>query len=280
LELTEREGFDVATPKNRSILKAFAILRAFRRPDESLTSAELSRRANLPEASGYRLVQTLEEIGAVVRGSRGRYRPGMLLVHLSKNVEVAELLRESSHAELRDLAAKRDLTVHMGVLEDGMVHYVAKVGRAKGYALHTRVGAQLEAYSSGLGKVLLAALPDEELDRFLDEGALIALTPHTITDKAQFRAELERVRACGFAIDDRETSLDLRCVAVPLRDASGRTIAAISVSDEPARMTEMRREEVRQALRQTASAISRKLCPDEYVQKDADRSSRAPRNEM
>lgn len=252
----------MATPINQSIVKAFALLRAFRRSDESLTCAELSRRVGLPEASGYRLIQTLVETGAVVRGARGRYRPGMLLVHLSKNVEIADLLREASHTLLMDLAARLDLTVHMGVLEDGMVHYVAKVGPAKGYAVHTRVGAQLEAYCSGLGKVLLAALPRHDLDRFLDEGALIALTPHTITDKAAFRAEMEKVRHQGFAVDNRETSLDLRCVAVAVKDSAGRTIAAISVSDEPQSMNPRRQDEVRIALRETSAAISRKLWPE------------------
>ena len=72
----------MATPRNQSVFKAFAMLKSFRDPGEWLTSSELSRRANLPEASGYRMIQTLEEIGAVVRGPRGRYRPGMLLVSL------------------------------------------------------------------------------------------------------------------------------------------------------------------------------------------------------
>src|SRR5882762_8711397 len=84
-------GTNMATPRNQSVLKAFSVLRAFRRPDEWLTSCELSRRANLPEASGYRLIQTLEEIGAVVRGPRGRYRPGLLLLSLSHNVTLAAL---------------------------------------------------------------------------------------------------------------------------------------------------------------------------------------------
>jgi len=71
--ITPRGGTGaVATPKNYSVMKAFALLKAFREPHEWLTSCELSRRANLPEASGYRLIQTLEEIGAVVRGPRGR----------------------------------------------------------------------------------------------------------------------------------------------------------------------------------------------------------------
>src|SRR3569623_1283556 len=105
-------------------MKAFAILKAFHGPDEWVTSCELSRRANLPEASGYRLIQTLEEIGAVIRGPRGRYRPGMLLVSLSQNVAIGELLRNSSHSIAADLAKRFNLTVHLGMLEEGMVTYV------------------------------------------------------------------------------------------------------------------------------------------------------------
>src|SRR3954469_6151044 len=117
----------MATPRNQSVLKAFAMLKAFRDPGELLTSSELSRRSNLPEASGYRLIQTLEEIGAVVRGPRGRYRPGLLLLSLSHNVTIAELLRDASHALMTDLSRALGLTTHMGVLEHGMVTYVAKI---------------------------------------------------------------------------------------------------------------------------------------------------------
>lgn len=252
----------MATPKNQSILKAFTLLRSFGRPDEWLTSAELSRRAGLPGASGYRLIQTLEEIGAVVRGPRGRYRPGMLLVSLSQNVAVGELLGEASHAILQDLASRLGHTVHMGVLEDGMVTYVAKVGDPARFAVHTRVGAQLEAYCSGLGKVLLAALPNDDLEAFLRDGDLIALTPHTITDRDAFHGEIDRVRQRGYAIDDREIAQDLRCVAVPVRDGAGRTVAAISVSGDAGHMDERRQENVREALLAAAAAIGRKVYPE------------------
>jgi DNA-binding IclR family transcriptional regulator len=251
----------MATPKNESVRKAFKLLRAFRTADECLTSAELSRRARLPQASGYRLIQTLEEIGAVIRDPRGRYRPGMLLVHLSRNVEVAELLRDASHGVLFELASRLSLTVHMGVFEEGMVTYVAKVGERAGFAVHTQVGCQLEAYCTGLGKVLLSALPLGEFEAFLAEGELIALTPHTIIDPAAFRREIDRVRKRGYAIDDGESALNLRCVAVPIRDSMGKTIAALSVSDEADRMDAERQEEVRIALQAASAAIQHKLSP-------------------
>ncbi|WP_164847341.1 IclR family transcriptional regulator [Sphingobium algorifonticola] len=249
----------MATPRNKSVQKAFKMLRAFQEPNEWLTSAELSRRAQLPEASGYRLIQTLLEIGAVIRDDRGRYGPGMLLVSLSRYVAHERLLRDAANTILEDLAAELDLIVHMGVLEDGMVTYVAKAGTNERFLVHTRVGTQLEAYCSGLGKVLLAALPAHELEAFLVEGELIALTPNTITDAHAFRDEIALVRRRGWAIDNCEIANDLRCVAVPVIDSSGRTVAAISSSDSADRMTEARLSEVRDALAMAARAIGAQI---------------------
>jgi len=238
----------MATPKNQSVLKAFAVLKCFRDRDEWLTSSELSRRARLPEASGYRLLQTLEQIGAVVRGPRGRYRPGMLLVSLSRNVAIGDLLREASLDLITEVAQRLDLTVHIGLLEGGMVTYIAKVCTPTSLSPHTWPGAQLEAYCSGLGKVLLAALPLEELDAIILDGDLVALTPHTITSRMQLRMELDRVRKCGYALDNCEIRPDMRCLAVPIHDSVGRTIASMSATDHAERMTEDRQGEVRGAL--------------------------------
>lgn len=241
------------------------MLRAFRRPDEWLTSAELSRRAGLPEASGYRLIQTLMEVGAVVCGPRGRYRPGMLLVSLSQNVSIGELLRDASHDIMRELSSNLKLIAHIGILEDGMVSYVAKVGDSSEMSIHTRVGSQLEAYCSGLGKVLLAALPSDALEAFMLDGDFVALTPHTITDRAVLRVELDTVRIQGYATDDQENSLGLCCIAVPIRDAEGRTVAALSVSGEASHMAAHRQEGLRDALLAAAAAIRRNVFPGNKV---------------
>jgi DNA-binding IclR family transcriptional regulator len=241
-------------------LKAFSILQSFKAPDEWLTSAELSRRARLPGASGYRLVHTLEQIGAVVRDSRGRFRPGMLLLSLSQDIIAGELWREVSQSVLCRLAAELRLTVNVGVLEAGMVTYVAKAGEGR-FALRTRVGTQLEAYCTALGRVLLAALSDDALDAFLREGDLIALTEHTVTNPAVFRQQMVRVRSEGFAVDDRETLDDLRCLAAAIRNPAGQTVAAISLSDDAHLMTEGRLEDLKGVLFSAAEAIGARLYP-------------------
>ena len=251
----------MATPRNQSVLKAFAMLKAFRDPGELLTSSELSRRSNLPEASGYRLIQTLEEIGAVVRGPRGRYRPGMLLVSLSQNVIVPQLLEEAGQRIATELAERLNVTVHLGVLERGMVTYVIKAATPTSFPTQTRAGAQLEPYCSGLGKVLLAALPPEQLDAIILDGELVALTPETITDKRELRVCLDEVRAQGYATDNREFRPDMCCVAAPVRDDQGHTVAAISISVSASEMTPARQAQLRDELAVAAGAIGRKACP-------------------
>lgn len=249
------------TEKNQLVLKAFAVLSCFQRSDEWVTGGELSRRANLPQASGYRLIQTLEKIGAIIRGPRGRYRPGMLLVSLSQNVAIGELLRNSSQSIAADLARLFNITVHLGILEEGMVTYVSKVATPTSFPVKTRVGSQLETYCSALGKVLLAALSRERLDSIILDGDLIPLTENTITDPRQLRAELEKVRRQKFALDDRESQIDMVCIAVPVRDMEGRVIAAMSATDHAENMTDQRKAALRDALWAAVAELERKVFP-------------------
>lgn len=251
----------MATPRNHSVFKAFAVLKSFATPDEWLTSSELSRRAKLPDASGYRLIQTLEELGAVTRGPKGRYRPGMLLVSLSEKVIISDLLHEAAREIAEEVATSLDVTLHVGIFEGGMVTYVTKVATPASFVINTRPGAQLEAYCSGLGKVLLAALPDDDLDSFVMEGKLVALTPNTIVEPSKLRTHLDEVRRAGFAIDDREIRSDMCCVAVPILHPEGRTIAAISATERADDMTPERVELLRVSLQKAAADIANRMFP-------------------
>jgi DNA-binding IclR family transcriptional regulator len=147
----------------------------------------------------------------------------------------------------------------MGILEHSMVTYVAKATARASVPVPTKVGAQQEAYCSAIGKVLLAALSEPELESFLKEGELIPLTERTITDQAVFRREIACVRRNGYALDTGEAHAHLACVAVPVRDERGETVAALSIVDRLANVDDRRREEARAALVAAAEVISRKL---------------------
>lgn len=249
--------------RNNLVRNAFAILQAFRSSDDWLTSRELSQRASLPKSSGHRLILTLEELGAVVRGPHGRYRPGMLLVSLSQTVGIAQLLREAAGRTMQDLAERLDVTVHLGLLEDGMVTYIDKVSAANAFPTPTRVGSTLEAYCSGLGKVLLAALPPDRLENFMLDGELIALTPKTITERSRLCAELERIALQGYAVDDCEYQANLRCIAVPVGDGAGGVLAALSVTGGAAELPAESWQAMHGRLTAASRAIAQRLAPNQ-----------------
>ena len=260
-ESAEVAGLDLAASRNKLVRKAFTMLRAFHGPEEWLTSMELSQRAHLPKASGHRLVQTLEEIGAVVRGPNGRYRLGMLLVTLSHKVSIGELLRQAAQPILSEVAVRLGCTTHLGILENCMVTYLCKINGSADFLVHTRVDAQHEAYCSGLGKVLLASLAPAALEEFLLDGDFVPFTQKTLTDRVALREAVELARRQGYAIDDEEAASGMRCVAYRVRDTDGLTIAAISACDRTERMTVERLEEVRGVLSGAAQEIERKFNP-------------------
>jgi IclR family KDG regulon transcriptional repressor len=249
----------VATPRNHSVIKAFEILKAFRDAEGWLSGCELSRRANLPQASGYRLIQTMEEIGVIAKGKRGQYRPGMLLLSISRGVPLLELLRGASKPILTNLAVSLDLIAHLAVLKDGAIICVEKYCAATAFPLHIRVGAQLEPCDSSLGKVLLAGLDRSEVETLVMGGRLTALTPFTASSSLRLHEELEVVRKHGFALHDRGPHVKTWCLAVPVRDSHGRTIAAISASDEARSMTPSREGQIELALIQAAAGLQNAL---------------------
>lgn len=250
----------MATPVIKSVKKAFSLLSVFRR-DEWLSAAEISDRIRMPKATGYRLIRTLVEIGALVEGPGARYAPGMLMQMLSQSVAVATLVEEASEPILTKLSDELSLTVNVGVLEDDMVVYLARYGDRSAGSHPPRVGDRFEAYCSGLGKVLLAALPDDALETFLLGGNFVALIQNTITARKALRAEFQRVRKQGYAIDDREFEEDRLCIAAPIRDHEGRTLAALSVSDRPSRLTSRKQERVLEALMNASKEVTRAMFP-------------------
>jgi len=140
-----------------------------------------------------------------------------------------QVIAHAAAPVLHRLATQVRSVVQLGTLEDDMVTYRIKTGKGA-QKLFTRTGLQLEAYCSGIGKVLLAHLPDAARQAYLAAGPFVALTPRTITDAARLAKVLADVRQRGFASDVGEIAEDLVCIAVPIHTPDGRVPAAISVS--------------------------------------------------
>jgi IclR family transcriptional regulator, acetate operon repressor len=191
--------------------------------------AALARASQISVASAHRHIAALVASGFLVPAGYGRHLAGPKLRSLAELIDCRQIMINAATPILDRLASRTSFVVQLGIFEHDMVTYLVKTGQSSD-ALFTQVGMQLEAYCSGIGKVLLAHLPAPARASYLAAGPFIALTEQTITDPNQLNAELERVAIQGFAVDDEEVVAGLQCVAVPVRNLQGDVIAAISAS--------------------------------------------------
>lgn len=216
----------------------------------------LARQTGMPVATAHRQVTTLVAEGYLTPSGGGRHVAGPRLLGLLHRLDEKQVVANVAAPLLHRLAARVRSVVQLGTFENDMVTYRIKTGRGAN-DLFTRIGMQLEAYCSGIGKVLLAHLPEHGRDAYLAGGPFVALTERTIVDPDRLRAELDGIYQCGYAIDDEEIAPGLRCMALPLHNSAGTVIAAISVSQALSSRHRLDDPELLGLLMETARAIER-----------------------
>jgi IclR family acetate operon transcriptional repressor len=219
----------MATPSLRSLEKALDLLGRIAESGESHSIADFAKQLKMPQSTAYRITATLERLGLVTRVRRGYYLPGPSLIRLARHDSIPRVLKAIGRPIIKKLATVTGCTAHVGIFENGMVTYLLKAGSAA-QTVFTREGTQLEAYCTGIGKVLLAALPVAAREEYLQSGPFIQLTTNTLTDPQKLRSALSVVEDRGYAEDNAEMDSDLLCLAVPVRLGEGDVIAALSIS--------------------------------------------------
>lgn len=217
---------------------------------------EVSEATGIPKSATYRVLQSLCERGyATQEQAAGRYRVGPRVLRLAQAGLEGVELRAVARPALERLAGATGETVHLVVPESDGVVYVDKVESNQTVRMASRVGMRGEMHSTGVGKAILAALPDEQVRALAGRTGLPPRTSRTITSVKALVAELERVRARGYAIDDEENEDDVRCVAMTVRDALGRPLGAVSISAPAYRLSKERMTRVVPLLRDTVAVI-------------------------
>ncbi len=205
------------------------LLEALLEGDEGGSLRAVAATLGLPSSTAHRMAAALGRRGFIAPAHRGHYVAGLRLANLVTRSDPHHTLAAVSRAALRRLATESGATTHLGIWDGEMVTYIVKeVGR--GATLFTSEGGQLEAYCSAIGKVLLANLEPAKRDAYLSAGPFVALTDRTKIDPAQIEAELDAVARRGFALDQQEIAQDLFCIALPVHNASGTVVAAVSLS--------------------------------------------------
>lgn len=231
--------------------------------------SDIAPELDIPMSTAYRLVASLEERGLVMGLGGGRYTGGFVLAKWAALFRPTETLIAIARPFLKRLARTTKATAHLGVLQADMVTYLIKEAPTQN-AIFTQETMQLEAYCSGVGKVLLAALPKADREAYLAGGSFVPLTSRTIVDPGELRRHLAQVAAQDFAQDIYEVADNLCCLAVPLRDKDARSFAALSIASYSATPDELQR--YLPLLRETSEALTERLG------KDAGHSTRALRS--
>jgi IclR family transcriptional regulator, KDG regulon repressor len=215
----------------QSIGRAFAIMEEIARDRDGLGLAELSKRVALHTSTTFHLVQTMVSLGYVrqMKDSK-RYRIGGPLFSLAASALDELEMASLATPVLEDLARETGETTHFAVRMGDAVVVLARTPGPSAFQLTDRVGVVRPAHCTALGKMILAGLSPEQLDRFIARAELKAHTSKSITDPDRLRREIAQTRRADIAFDDGEFDAEIRCLALPVRDFSGELIGAIGLS--------------------------------------------------
>jgi IclR family transcriptional regulator, KDG regulon repressor len=224
---------DNATPdKVTAIDKALMLLDLIgenvgRRPLRLTDIVELT---GFSKPTVHRLLNALRSHGLVVLDEEThRYELGSKVLVLGAQYRSGLSMETKALPLLRNLALKVSATVHMGILDGHSAVYIEKVESDQSIRLASGVGQRASLHSSSIGKVLLAHSGEDVFEALVRDG-LPERTPYSITDPERLRHEIAEVRVQGFAVDDQENEIGIRCIAAPIRDHRGEVIASVSIS--------------------------------------------------
>lgn len=241
--------------------RTFCILNAFaENGGTELGGAELSARLGLHKSTVHRLLTVLERNRYLEKNPiSGKYRLGWKLIELGMHAVSRLDLSEIARPQLERLVEETGETAHMGILRQGEMISVANVESRKTLRTPSTVGRRTPVHCSSQGKVMLAFLQTGTVQEFVNLHGLKEYTRNTITKVTRLQLELETIRQRGYAVDNEEFEDGLKCIGAPVRDHSGRVIAAISIAGPASRLTEQRMGHLVRSVTQAASGLSTAL---------------------
>jgi len=211
-----------------SLARGLEVISAFSASRPSMTLSDMARVTGMTRATVRRLLLTLEREGYA--RSDGKYfslRPKVLNLGFAAISSMG--IWEIAQPIMEGLSDRLQESCFAAVLDGHEVTYVAKANARRIVNIGIAVGGRMPAYAISTGRVLLAGLPDEELDHYLEETDFEPLTPFTTTSKVKFREEIEEVRRRGWSILDQELEVGMRSISVPVLGCDGETLAALNV---------------------------------------------------
>lgn len=245
----------------QSLERALTILNKLSEYPDGIQITRLSEQVGLTKSTIHRLLTTLSSMNYVVKDEEtDKYRLGLQVLFLSRNLLNNSDIVNISKPYLEKLMKEVNETVHLCIEDHGEVMYVDKIESNQTVRMYSRIGSRAPLYCTGVGKVLLSGMDQDKFEEAISNITFIPKTPTTITSNEALSAEIEKVKKQGYALDDCENEVVLRCIAVPIYNHKGKIIASFSISGPRNRVTmEFIEETLIEKMKQYSIEISRNL---------------------
>ncbi|GAA4662553.1 MULTISPECIES: IclR family transcriptional regulator [Amycolatopsis] len=252
----EKSGRDGSV---QSLRRAFELLERLADTGGEASLSELAATSGLPMPTIHRLIRTLVALGYVRQNTNRRYALGARLIRLGENASMQ--FGTWARPLLAELVDEVGETANLAVLERDEVVYVAQVPSKHSMRMFTEVGRRVLPHGTGVGKAILSQLPPEEVRALLRRTGMPSYTEHTITDPEEMLRHLAAIARQGYAVDESEQELGVRCVAAPLTGTPAP--AAVSVSGPEGRLTKEAVSRIAPAVQRVAETLSAHLANED-----------------
>lgn len=247
------------TGRIQSIDRTLMVLNCFSEHQTELRLSEIAQEIGLNKSTAHGILNTLKYHGLISQDEEShKYRLGLRLMELGSRAANSLNIIQFAGPKIRKLCSEIEETVHLGTLDGEEMVYIDKIESWQSMRIASSVGARLPAYGTGMGKAIMAFLSEEELMKSIP-AVFRPFTPNTIVNMEDLLEELERIREKGYAIDNEEHSIGLRCVAAPIFNHEGKVKYSISVSGPGVRMSEGKMDTIILLVREACRDISEKM---------------------
>ena len=244
----------------KSIKKAVEVLEALAQRENGAGITQLSKELNLPKSTIHQILSTLKSARFIEQNPEDKkYHLGLRIFELGNIVQSQLQLRKIAYPYLYSLSKKTNETSYLVVLEGKRIVYIDCVESTARLRAHPVFGDRVPLHCTGVGKAIMAFLPEVKIHEIIHEDGLERFTENTITDPQILQQELKKVRKRGYAIDNIEHEEGIRCVGAPIRNHRKEVFAGISVSGPSQRFDPPRIQTMSQLVIETAEDISRKM---------------------
>ena len=244
----------------QSIDRALQILELFslEKPEWGVT--EISRALNIYKSNVHNVLTTLAEKGFVIKDPKtDKYKLCIKLFELGSIVIKNMDLRKIAHPFIEKLSKEFNETVHLGVLDEGRVVSIEREESDKGLCSHIEIGKRTPLHCTAVGKVIMAYLSEDKVAAIVKGKGLKKYTENTITNKEKLENEFKKIRQQGYAVDSMEHEEEVRCVAGPIRDYTGKVIASMSISGPAFRINENNTPDIAKKVKECCNCISKEM---------------------